>query len=300
MLRIDDGREISSVNDTKRKVCYTHFVEEKVRDWARPGYFNGADFEFVTDGICWRYFGVRGIIQSRITWINCFGNLDCKLVMGGQGDPPRVFDTAFDRIDVNGSEYRHPSFDPLLVRRRVDVEPGTMNGPDPADIINGTASGARAEMFAFTPSVEFTAGGFQRSKLFQDYSLLPGFKEHLESYDRDVMDGILREQRQGVDVVGDMSPQYVELVRPTDAALSVERRTRDLRGHRSSPRLLLRPCTIITSGECNCFICFAVKTTNTMLRSGAARCLGTVEDVRHAGALPSIISSVTLEVTKPR
>ena len=222
------------------------------------------------------------------------------LGMAGRGDLPAAFDTVFDRIDIDGSDYRHPSFDPLLVLRGADVEPGTMDGPEPADIINGTASAARAEMFTFTPSAKFTAGGFQRSKLFQDYSLLPGFKEHLASYDPDVLEGILREQRDGVDVVGDMSPSYVEMVRPVDAVQLMERRARDIRGHRNSPRLLLRPCTVLSSGSCECFICFAVKTTNVMLRSGAARCLGTVEDVRRAGALPSIISSVTLEVNKPR
>jgi len=220
--------------------------------------------------------------------------------MSALGDIPLGFDTVHDRIDEEGSAYRHPDFNPTGVQALVGGCSGQIRGPSAKEVLGGGVSGCTPAMFEFTPSSEFTIGGVQSAAIWGDYSLLPGFEDHLRNYDPDVLAATLAEQRDGVDVVGDMDPDFVEEVRPTDPELLRARRTRGLEGHHNSRRLLLRPCVRLQQAECDCFVCFSAKMIMKMLRSGAIRCLGTIDEVRANGAMPSIVSPVTLEVNKPR
>jgi hypothetical protein len=220
--------------------------------------------------------------------------------MTAYGDLPAGFDTVHDRIDEEGSAYCHPDFYPTRVETLVDGCSGQIHGPSAKEVLEGSVSGCTPEMFEFTPSSEFTIGGVQSAAIWGDYSLLPGFEDHLRNFDPSALASTLAEQRDGVDVVGDMDPNFVEEVRPTDPKLLRERRTRSLEGHRNSTRLLLRPCRRLQEEECDCFVCFSAKMIMKMLRSGAVRCLGTIDHVRESGAMPSIVSPITLEVNKPR
>ena len=219
-------------------------------------------------------------------------------------DLPDWFDPALTRLDLLGSAYQHPSWNPMGAEVRPYVASGQINGPSLAAVMLDESVDADPSMISIRPGNEFVAGGCNDSPLWKPGGIekLAGFPEYLATLDPDLVAQIRKDNLDGIDCVRYLDPAYVELVRPVDPVKLDECRRRDLSDHRNSTKMTQRPCRRVRdlSQPCPCFVCFAVQNIMGLLESGAVKCPGLYEDVQRRGELPAVVSPLTIEVKKPR
>ena len=219
-------------------------------------------------------------------------------------DLPGWFDSAFTRLDLLGSAYQHPEWAPMQAQTRPYVPSGQINGPSLAEVLLDETVEADPSMISIRPASEFVAGGCNDSVLWKPDGLrkLAGFPEYLATLDPDYVEQIKSDNREGIDCVRYLEPQFVELVRPACRAQLDALRRRDLLEHRNSSKMTQRPCQRVRepTQTCPCFVCFAAGNIMGLLESGAVKCLGLYEDVQKRGELPAVVSPLTIEVKKPR